>query len=469
MVGAGVLMADPQATAFEDQGARSPGQEAHEKSVHTALYKALMAGIYLYDDGNHTAAAYVFQGAATALEPLLDYHPNLQKALRKGLEDARATPNTTDRARMLHHVLMDAYDRTTDRGHLKRPPIDRTTTLWERMGGEEGVTKIVHEFIEKARKNERVNFTRNGEYLKTDEEVKALERKFVLLASALGKGPYKWEGPTMKKVHEKMRITDDEFDALRIDLRFVLLDHITSEDVEFILAGVDSTRRDIVSALPAGRPPKPALDKTLVDLMGGKEKVQKIMDKLIDRLADDKSVNFSRDGKYPMDPERKMRLKEQFFELTSAIGKDAGAYKGKSLIDAHKEMGITDAEYDAFVKDVDKVLSEEGVNPGVVQLVKTLLERKRKEIVGKPGKAASAPPARRGFARSSAPEDNRVRVSAAADTPTADGMQSLRVIVSLFLVLERIQQGATTIGFDLQAMWASIGKAFQDSVAQHKQ
>jgi hypothetical protein len=115
------------------------------------------------------------------------------------------------------------------------------------------------------------------------------------------------------------------------------------------------------------------------------------MSDLVDRLVKDKNVNFSRGGKYPMTPERVGHLKQQFFTLALAIDKGREAYKGKSMLGAHKGMGITDAEYNAFLDDLEQVLREHNVAPLDILLARKLVESKREDIVENQGKAAGQP------------------------------------------------------------------------------
>src|SRR5579884_2417596 len=189
VIGTALLVEGTRTHAADERVTRSPGQEALDRLVHKALYKALCDGVDLFNDGKHAASAYFFQATATTVEPLLEHRPELRKTLREGLEDARALTNSVDRARVLYDVLMDAYERTRVHPRIAKPRLG--DTLWERMGGEEGVTKFIDEFVEAALKNPKINFTRDGAYLKTPEQIARMKRRFVRLASALGKGPYK--------------------------------------------------------------------------------------------------------------------------------------------------------------------------------------------------------------------------------------------------------------------------------------
>jgi hemoglobin len=390
VAGAALLAsAGTRAGAADSKETAPLSRDALDRRVHTALFKVLSDGADLFNDGKRNEAAFYFEGAAAALAALLDHRPELQAALRDGLADAQ-TLAPTQRAKALHGLLWNAYERTT--AMLPKP--GKGTTLWARLGGEEGVTRVVDDFVDRCLKNEKANFTRGRKYLQTPEKIKELKHSMFLLASHLAKGPHKWEGPTMQKVHDGMGITDAEFDAVRIELRFTLLDHnATPEDIALILAAVESTRGDIV-ARPRGEETTtttPLKDASLLGRLGGKERVEKMIGTLVDRLVKDERVNFSRGGKYPMTEEKLKQLKQQFFDLAVATSKGKGAYKGRSMLDAHQGMGITDAEYDAFLDVLTQVLREYNVGAVEILLLRELVENKREDIVEKPRKASDLP------------------------------------------------------------------------------
>jgi hemoglobin len=385
----GVLLlatGSPVAAQKDKSGSLSP-DEAHDRRVHAALYKVTLEGVEMFNSGRHTAAAHYFQAAATSLAPFLDHRRELQEGLQKALADAEEEPNAVRRARILHAALLSASNNTLE-PMIIIPRPDKDTTLWERLGGEKGVTRIINDFVDAALRNREVNFTRNNAFLQTDEQVKKLKRQLVELTSALGKGPYKYPGRSMREIHKDMSITDAEFEALRMDLHFALSSNgVKATDVIFILAGYDSTRPDIVT-VHSKRPKKnpPRVQATLWDKLGGEEGVTKTMGDLVDLLVKDKRVNLSRNGKYLKRPAEIAALKRQFVALASAAGKGKEQYEGKTMLDAHKGMGITDDEFDAFVEDLEKALLKNNVEPEAILVVKRLVEDKRTDIVEKPRK-----------------------------------------------------------------------------------
>jgi hemoglobin len=126
-------------------------------------------------------------------------------------------------------------------------PVFSGPTLWDRLGKEENVRRVAHDFVTAALADPAVNFDRGGKY-KLDKDKRAdLERKLVELASSIGKGPFEYTGKLMKPAHEGMKITDAEFDACVAHLKKALeKNNVQPDDVKAVLTAVESKRGDIV-------------------------------------------------------------------------------------------------------------------------------------------------------------------------------------------------------------------------------
>ena len=120
-------------------------------------------------------------------------------------------------------------------------------SLYDRIGGQAALTKVVDDFVARAAANPKVNFTRNGTWNASDAAVKTLKMHLVnFLGSAFG-GPQKYTGRSMKEAHKGMAITPAEFDALAADLKAVLeANKVPSAEVNQIMKIAASTAPDIV-------------------------------------------------------------------------------------------------------------------------------------------------------------------------------------------------------------------------------
>jgi hemoglobin len=130
------------------------------------------------------------------------------------------------------------------------PAMGHEETLCERLGGEATIKAVVDDFVARAAADPKVNFTRQGtdrEWEAPPENVIRLKARLVELISSATGGRQAYRGRSMKAVHEGMRITDREFDALADDLKATLDKfHVPAREQAELLKIIGSTRRDIV-------------------------------------------------------------------------------------------------------------------------------------------------------------------------------------------------------------------------------
>jgi hemoglobin len=146
----------------------------------------------------------------------------------------------------------------------KDSPLDPNAkkTLYERLGGDEGLTSLVDDFVNRALADPRVNWERKGvkhggivgigadssEWSASPDKVKTLKLHMVqFLALATG-GPSKYEGKEMKSAHTGMKITNAEFDASIGDMKATLdAKGVATDEQKELLAILESTRPQVVS------------------------------------------------------------------------------------------------------------------------------------------------------------------------------------------------------------------------------
>jgi hemoglobin len=134
--------------------------------------------------------------------------------------------------------------------------------LFDRLGGQEGIDRLVGDFVSRALADPRVNFQRRGitrggvlgvgdkpvEWNPTDESVGKVKKhiaQFIALATG---GPTKYEGRDMKDSHKGMKITNAEFDAAIGDMKATLdAQRVPIEEQKELLAVLESTRSQVVS------------------------------------------------------------------------------------------------------------------------------------------------------------------------------------------------------------------------------
>ena len=126
------------------------------------------------------------------------------------------------------------------------------TPLYERLGGQEGIQKIVYDFVPIAVADAKLNFFRKGtpgEYNPTPENVDKLEKSLVDYFCAVAGGPQKYQGKDMKTAHSGMQISDAEFEQFKLDLHLAMdKNNVSDENQEDLLGLVQSTHKDVVEA-----------------------------------------------------------------------------------------------------------------------------------------------------------------------------------------------------------------------------
>ncbi|MBN6188976.1 group 1 truncated hemoglobin [Aneurinibacillus sp. BA2021] len=115
------------------------------------------------------------------------------------------------------------------------------STLYERLGGEEAIAKVVDYFYDLVLQDETVNhFFENTDM----EKQRRHQTKFI--SFALG-GPNQYTGGSMAKAHEGMNLQPAHFDAIVKHLHDALAHFgVKEEDINEALAKVGTLREDIL-------------------------------------------------------------------------------------------------------------------------------------------------------------------------------------------------------------------------------
>jgi len=138
---------------------------------------------------------------------------------------------------------------------------EKKTSLFDRLGGEKGLTAMVDDFTPRLLEDPRVNWSRAGvkshgiftrtkseTWQATPDNVATLKKHMVqFLALATG-GPAKYEGKEMKAAHANMQISNPEFEAAVGDIKASLDKlQIPNKEQKELLAIIESTRPLIVT------------------------------------------------------------------------------------------------------------------------------------------------------------------------------------------------------------------------------
>jgi hemoglobin len=223
------------------------------------VYNAKSEDRDLYLREMNRAGCYrIYQGALLTVRPMLGHHPQLQKVIDNSFAKATTQASTAEKAFTLREAL-DEIRRVLKPGGGE-PSVAATTpgatgnsaapgkSLWDRLGGEAKVTKIVDEWLARARTDSKVDFSRGNKFKLTDLEVQNMKTSFVQYLSGVSTGPIPFKGGrSMASVHKGMGITNAEFTAILEDLKQVLLaNNVNQADGIELLQTLEKTRKDIV-------------------------------------------------------------------------------------------------------------------------------------------------------------------------------------------------------------------------------
>ena len=122
--------------------------------------------------------------------------------------------------------------------------------------------------------------------------------------------------------------------------------------------------------------------KTLYEKYGGHDTVVLVVKDFIGVVAADTRIN----GFFADTAADQARLKNLNDRLVEQLGSALGGpetYTGKDMVSAHKGMNIKDADFDALVEDLVKVLKDSGVETSDIEAIGAALAPLRADIVGK--------------------------------------------------------------------------------------
>jgi hemoglobin len=374
--------------------------------VFSTLRDVINKGADLYNPPNsdHAGCWRFYEGALISIRPFLGHRPELQEKITKGLTDAYNESSLGNRAFVLRRVIDDVRSTVSGRGTAPTaaatptppapsppgPATPTAKTLWERLGGEDNVKRVVDDLLKEAAPDPKVNFFRNGKYAPDAAAVMTLKRRVVEFICQATGGPLQYTGKDMKTAHAGMGITDDEFNAFAGHLKNALEKNgAAPEDVKLVMTAAGSTRKDIVEKKEAAAEPAPAKPAapsaaTLWERLGGEKNVAKVVDDLFATAGADPKVNFFRDPSFRPTAEEVAALKKKVIELISSVSGGPLKYTGKDMKSAHKGMKITDEEFNAFAGHFKKALEKNGAAPADVKAVMDVAESTRRDIVEKP-------------------------------------------------------------------------------------
>jgi hemoglobin len=138
--------------------------------------------------------------------------------------------------------------------------------------------------------------------------------------------------------------------------------------------------------MPAAGPSAAIPEKSLYERLGGEPAIKAVVTDLVGRLAANPKVNVTRKGvdgarTWEPTPENVAKLDRLLFQLVCHVTGGPQKYEGRSMLESHKGLKITEAEFNAAAADLKVTLDKFNVPAREQAELFKIIESTRKDIV----------------------------------------------------------------------------------------
>lgn len=236
--------------------------------------------------------------------------------------------------------------------------------LFDLVGGEEGMSKIVNLFYDIVLQDEVLK-----PFFEHTDMNKQKERQKQFICHLIADTPY--HGRTMKELHKNMGLEDIHFDHFMLNLKFAMrmLD-VDTAAAEKIQSLVDQWKPDIVQ----GQESIEYHYHELFEKIGKEEGVNQLVYIFYDFMwKDEVTQKYLERG----DMLSQIKLQKEF--ICHVIG--GQPFSNQDMNEMYKIMGRTDTEFDHALKNLESAMKENKIPDDVVADVIKLVDYQRKNIV----------------------------------------------------------------------------------------
>ena len=272
---------------------------------------------------------------------------------------------------------------------LRHKDDDKSKSLVDRLGGE-----LLLETVVELSYSRFLTDSRLRAFFDLDpRKIASIKRRLLQFLTGYLGGKSSYDESNLKPAHYHLNITDYHLEAFLEILREVMEKDLKchSGAVEDVIASLSKVRKDIVTGYTIrcelARINTERGIEILFRKLGGLEGIVKFIDRLYDVVQVDHRIRRFFTGS---NFEAIKRGQRAF--ITHLVG-GPRLYKGLSLEDIHKNLGIDDFYFDCYLQDAEKALSWLGVDEAVTDQVLIQLESVRGAVLGrKRGVAAAGSP-----------------------------------------------------------------------------
>jgi truncated hemoglobin YjbI len=257
---------------------------ALDRQIFDVLREVHNRGADLHNAGDPVGCYRLYQGSLMTLKPLLAHRPAVQKAIDDALQAAERRPSA-GRALVLHKAIVEARTRLkpaagpptnsdTPAPGVVRPALPSPTplppgtgpvsfpdaaaanTLWNRLGGDKKVEKIVDDWVNKCVADPKVNLGRDGKFALTEDTIATMKSRFTGYVSSISDGTAIPTREPLKDAHAAANFKPEEYAALVDNLRAALKAGGASDaDSQALAKKVEDGRSDVLGS--GEKPPAP--------------------------------------------------------------------------------------------------------------------------------------------------------------------------------------------------------------------
>lgn len=112
--------------------------------------------------------------------------------------------------------------------------------------------------------------------------------------------------------------------------------------------------------------------------------MKQVIEEFVTAAISNPRVNYTRNGKFKMDERSIARVKTEALKFMSSGLGGPRSYSGKSLVEIHRGMEITDGEFSAIASDFKLALEKHAIPASLVTTTIEMVERIRGSIVEVP-------------------------------------------------------------------------------------
>lgn len=133
-------------------------------------------------------------------------------------------------------------------GDAAPPEPEKPKSLFERLGGKDGITAVVDTFLKNVTADNKIN----KRFAQTKgPKLEKFKQHLIDLVCEQAGGDCKYAGKSMKDAHKGMKIKEDEWNALLLDLKAALEEHKVGENEQNdLVSALGGMHDDIVEVKP---------------------------------------------------------------------------------------------------------------------------------------------------------------------------------------------------------------------------